>query len=142
MSKVDMKIFEDLKEALFYESMAKLVYDLCLTDGLDHYPTNLIKPKQDGRKWDDPEYRAEWDKYYEDKAAQENQVLEKFGYEYIDGDSSGEGEGEHCYGVFKLGDNLYRASYYYYSHNGHEYDYIVDTLRIVTPSQKTITVYN
>ncbi len=142
MSKVDMKIFEDLKAALFYESMAKLVYDLSTDDGLDYYPSNLTKPAQEGRKWDDPEYRAEWNKYCEDKASQENQVLEKFGYEYVDGDSSGEGGQEECYGVFKLGDSLYKARYYYYSHDGHQYDYIVDTLRIVTPSQKTITVYN
>ena len=140
---VDMKIFEDLKEALFYnESMAELVYNLSLSDSLGYYPSNLIKPDQGSRKWDDETYRAEFKEYWAKKAAQENEVLEKFGYEYVDGDSSGEGGGESCYGVFKLGDNLYKTDYYYHSYDGHDYDYIVDTLRIVTPSQKTITVYN
>jgi hypothetical protein len=62
-------------------------------------------------------------------------------YEHLDSDGGGEGGSEDCYGIFKLGDKIFKAYYTYYSYNGHEYENIVDTLREVTPVQKTVTVY-
>ena len=62
-------------------------------------------------------------------------------YKHLEQEGGGEGGAEYCYGVFKLGDTIYKAEYTYYSHNGHEYSYILDTVREVKPVQKTITVY-
>lgn len=56
-------------------------------------------------------------------------------------EGGGEGEGEYCYGVIKIGDTYLKAEWSYYSYNGCEYDSIFDTLKVVTPKQKTITVY-
>lgn len=64
-----------------------------------------------------------------------------FGFEHIECEGGGEGEGEYCYGVIRLGDMYYKAEWSYYSYNGYEYDYIEDTIKEVTPKQKTITVY-
>lgn len=68
-------------------------------------------------------------------------IPEKFGYELLDSKPGMEGGGEHCHGVFKLDDKIYKAEYYYYSYNGDDFDYITNTLKEVKPVQKTITVY-
>lgn len=62
-------------------------------------------------------------------------------YEHIEQDGGGEGGGEYCYGVFKLNGVIYKAEYSYYSYEGHDIDGIVSTLRVVTPVEKTVTVY-
>lgn len=62
-------------------------------------------------------------------------------YEHIDQEGGGEGGSEYCYGVFKLNDKYFKAEYSYYSYNGYESDYIVDTLKEVVPKEKTIIVY-
>lgn len=67
--------------------------------------------------------------------------LEKFGYKHIEQEGGGEGGAEYCYGVFQLGEKFYKAEYSYYSHQGYEYDYIVNTLTEVRPQEKLITVY-
>ena len=53
----------------------------------------------------------------------------------------GEGGGEYCYGVICINGSYYKAEWFYYSYNGCEYDYILDTIKEVTPVEKTITVY-
>lgn len=65
----------------------------------------------------------------------------KLQYEHLVQEGGGEGGAEYCYGVFKLGDTIYKAEYSYYSHSGHEYWDILYTLQEVKPVQKTITVY-
>lgn len=62
-------------------------------------------------------------------------------YKHLECEGGGEGGSEYCYGVFKLKDKIYKAEYSYYSYHGHDYDYILSTLREVTPIQQTITVY-
>lgn len=68
-------------------------------------------------------------------------ILEEFQYEHLDTEGGGEGGAEYCHGVFKLNDKIFMAEYGYYSHYGHKYDGIKDTLREVHPVEKTITVY-
>ena len=68
-------------------------------------------------------------------------ILLGVGYEVVDGEYGGEGEGEHCYGIIKVNDKFFQASWSYYSYHGCEYDYIEDTIREVKPVEKTITVY-
>ncbi len=63
------------------------------------------------------------------------------GYEYIEGEGGGEGQGEYCYGVFKLGEKFYKAEWSYYSYNGCEIGGIESTLREVEPVEKLVTVY-
>ena len=69
------------------------------------------------------------------------EISEYLNYEHLQQEGGGEGGSEYCYGVFRLGIEIYKAEYSYYSHNGCEYDYILDTLQEVKPVQKTITVY-
>ena len=59
----------------------------------------------------------------------------------IECEGGGEGEGEYCYGVIKIGDVYLKAEWSYYSYNGYEIDYIINTLQVVTTQTKTITVY-
>lgn len=63
------------------------------------------------------------------------------GYNHLSQDGGGEGGSEECEGIFQLKGKTYRAHYSYYSYNGHEYDYIVDTLEEVKPVEKTVTVF-
>lgn len=53
----------------------------------------------------------------------------------------GEGGSEYCEGIFRLGDKHYKVSWSYYSHHGYETDGALDTLKLVTPKEKTIVVY-
>jgi len=70
-----------------------------------------------------------------------DEVAERVNYEHLEQDGGGEGGSEYCYGVFKLKNKTYKAEYSYYSYNGHEYDYILSTLKEVNPVKKTVTVY-
>lgn len=71
--------------------------------------------------------------------------LESIGYEHIEQVGGGEGDGEYVHGIFKLGDKFYRAEWNYYSYHGFggawEYDEMFETLYEVTPTEKTIIVY-
>ena len=68
----------------------------------------------------------------ENSGLQKVQLVEQVG--------GGEGSGEYCYLVLKYEDIFYKISYNYYSYNGYEYDNAM--VKQVTPSQKTITVYD
>lgn len=111
MSKVDMKIFEDLMIKLDgkqdYSGMDGLIYCLC-----------------ENSFWGGTK-----------------DIIKEFGYEQLAQEGGGEGGAEYCFGVFKLGDKVYKAEYRYYSYNGHEFDGISNTLKEVKPKTKTITVY-
>lgn len=63
-------------------------------------------------------------------------------YEHVYTEGGGEGGSEYVEGVFKLKDTFFMTDWRYFSHNGYDYDDALESLRIVTPSEKTITVYN
>lgn len=68
-------------------------------------------------------------------------ILKSVGFEGMEGEYGGEGEGESCYSVIKVNGKFFQASWSYYSYHGCEYDYIESTIREVKPVEKTITVY-
>lgn len=68
-------------------------------------------------------------------------ILDQYDYEWMDGQTGGEGEGEYCYGVIRFQGKYYKAEWSYYSYNGCDYDDIESTVKEVFPKQKTITVY-
>lgn len=67
--------------------------------------------------------------------------LDKFGYKLIEGDFGGEGEGEYCYAVISFQGKFYKGEYSYYSYNGCDFDNLCNSIREVTPKEKTVTVY-
>lgn len=76
-----------------------------------------------------------------DTKAERKAILAQYDYEWMDGQTGEEGEGEYCYGVIRFQGKYYKAEWSYYSYNGCEYDYIADTVKEVFPKEKTITVY-
>jgi len=68
--------------------------------------------------------------------------LEDKGYKHRMQEGGGEGEAEFCEAVFTVGDKNYSCNYAYYSHNGHEFDYILGTLEFVESSTKVVTVWS
>ena len=58
---------------------------------------------------------------------------------HVEQEGGGEGGGEYCYTVFKVGDKFYKVEYNYYSHQGFDTD--CAALYEVTPREQTITVY-
>ena len=51
------------------------------------------------------------------------------------------GGSEYCHGVFEYKGVIYRAEWSYYSYDGHDYDYILNTVEIVKPVQRMVTFY-
>lgn len=62
-------------------------------------------------------------------------------YEHVEDQTGGEGEGEYCYGVFKLGEQHFQVEWSYYSHHGWDYDDIEYTFHEVKPVQKLVTMF-
>lgn len=62
-------------------------------------------------------------------------------YQFIDNEGGGEGGTEYCFGVFKWKGHYFKAEWSYYSYDGYNIDGIFNTLKEVTPKEKTITVY-
>lgn len=126
--KVNVEVFADLKVLFEAEDMSNssFLYELFNGDydelGYDYGLTD-----------------------YNDRRQKQNSLLEKakqsFGYEHVTGEGGSEGGGEYCYGVITFQDKYYKAEWSYYSYNGCDYDYIEDTIREVTPREKTITIY-
>lgn len=143
-NKVDLTVFEELAE-LSNTSLAETVYQLCENDYSFGSSYKFVNPYPDYKTRDtDPEYDTKVALRNEEREAYYKFIEEtkaKYGYEHLVQEGGGEGGSEYCYGVFKLNGKIYKAEYSYYSYNGCEYDDIVDTLREVVPSQKTITVY-
>lgn len=85
----------------------------------------------------------EWEKV-ENQYDKFEKYLETKGYIYkhlYRSDSGGEGRGEYCQGVFSLNGIAYSVEWSYYSFQGYRYDGASETLRVVKPTQKTITIY-
>lgn len=78
---------------------------------------------------------------YKQAEVRVSDYLSERGYELLETDGGGEGGTEYCYGVIKLGDEHYKAEWAYYSYSGCEYDNIENTVKLVTPKEKTVTVY-
>lgn len=68
-------------------------------------------------------------------------IMDSDRYKHLDAETGGEGAVEHCYGVFSIDGVIYKAEWSYYSYDGWCYDGIESTLRVVTPKEKTITIY-
>tara|TARA_R110000851_G_scaffold113976_1_gene238844 strand:- start:22 stop:1191 length:1170 start_codon:yes stop_codon:yes gene_type:complete len=135
MSNVDIKVFEDFMEAESdYTDLKELVYNMC--EGSVYFNGGVEYPSRDAEDRD-----AELAVYHKAQADAEQAGLLRTGYEHLSQEGGGEGGSEYCEGVFKLSGKIYKAEYSYYSHDGHDTDYILDTLREVTPVVKTITVY-
>ena len=131
MSEVDLKVFKDLMAAgirSIYldedveadgEDLDSVIFKLCENNfgGIINIPYSDDKQYQSTLK----SLKEEWD------------------YKHLAG--GGEGAAEYCYGVFRLKGVVYKAEYSYYSYEGHDYDGIVDTLKIVKPVEKTIVVW-
>ena len=122
MSEVDLKVFKELiKASGKSQDLADLVFSLC-----EGYFRDVLYIKYEGP----------------DQYANTLQTLkEEWDYEHLDQEGGGEGGEEYCYGVFRLKGVVYKAEYSYYSHQGHNYDGIIDTLKIVKPIEKTIIVW-
>lgn len=147
MSKVDLKVFEEAAELLGYENTKDFVYSCCEGDvnlGVGYEFTNDY-PLYSLSRTDKVEYDRQYELYINERdtsyQSHVDNIREQLGYEHLDQEGGGEGGSEYCYGVFKLKGKVYRAEYSYYSYHGHEFDYILDTLKEVKPVQKTITVW-
>lgn len=144
MAKVDLKVFKDLRELLgnneVYEDFNYFIYCLCGGDlSISDEVLGVTYPTCGDRKYTDPSWRQELDAYYKEREQAKSKL--EIPYKHLEQEGGGEGGSEYCYGVFQLGDKIYRAEYSYYSHHGHEYDYILDTLKEVKPVEKKITTY-
>jgi len=130
MSEVDLKVFKDLMAVGISsrdpnedaeEDLDYVIHKLCENNfgGIINIPCNDYKQYQSEIK----ALEKEWD------------------YEHLTQEGGGEGGSEYCYGVFRLKGVVYKAEYNYYSHEGDNYDGIVDTLKVVKPVEKTIVVW-
>ena len=140
-------MFEEMKEAFGYNDIDDLVYALCENE------VNFGSGYVFENKYPEYSLRSEdldlYNSLYELRIKENNEKYypyiqskkDEWGYEHLQQEGGGEGGSEYCYGVFRLGDKIYKAEYSYYSYNGHEYDGIYHTLKEVKPVQKTITVY-
>ena len=146
MSQVDLSVFEEMNEIMSTDYSYSGRYDLntfvyALCEGevfVSDEESGIIRPDKGDREWHDPAYQSELDIYWDAKKKYLNDVI---GYTHLEQEGGGEGGSEYCYGVFELKGKIYKAEYQYYSHHGHEYDSILDTLQEVKPVEKTITVY-
>lgn len=81
------------------------------------------------------------DNDYTARRAYITEFMKQFDYQQMEGSYGGEGEGEQCCSVIRLGDQYFSAEWTYYSYNGCEYDGIEHSVHEVFPEQVTITVY-
>ena len=141
MSKLDLSVFEEFKEALGNDdSLDCFVYSMCAGD-VSYQNEDLEYPERGDRTWSDESWKKEYAEYRDTQAKFEEEFFSKYGYEHLEQEGGGEGGSEYCYGVFSLGGKTYKAEYSYYSYHGHDYDCILDTLREVKPVQKMVTFY-
>lgn len=65
--------------------------------------------------------------------------FEDIGVKLVGQDGGGEGGAEDCYSVLEIDGVFYKVFYSYYSHHGYEFDYA--SVKVVTPKEKLVTVY-
>lgn len=121
MSKVDLSIFADFIEKYAEDrDGSSYIYGSLFNGDLDCF--NLP---------------SSWK-----NSAERQAILDEYDYEFMEGDTGGEGEGEYCYGVIRFRGNYYKAEWSYYSYNGCDYDNITSTIREVFPKQVMVTQYS
>lgn len=133
----DKTIFHEIAQNLNC-SVDELVYSMCEGCGIEEA---VEVPEITYPMGGD---RAKIQKYWEKRKKLVSEKIKNSGieeYKHLQQEGGGEGGAEYCFGIFKLNGKIYRAEYSYYSHHGHEYDDIINTVREVKPVQKTITVY-
>ena len=120
MSKVDLSVFQEFAEKYGRDGEVDsgFLYEL-FNGALDDFDLPS--------SWKNP--------------AERQAILDQYGYEALEGDYGGEGEGEYCYGVIRFQGKYYKAEWSYYSYNGCGYDDIESTVKEVVPKEKTIIVY-
>lgn len=121
MSKVDLSVFQEFAEKYWREDEvdSRFLYQLFSGDFDDfNLPYNWGETK-----------------------TERQEILKSYDYEWMEGDTGGEGEGEYCYSVIRFQGKFYKAEWSYYSYNGCEYDYIADTVKQVFPKEKLVIVY-
>ena len=123
MSKVDLRVFEALREAGGSEDNE--------LDSIIHYLA----------EGDLGEAVVAYNGDYEDYASRRDALAKEWDYELLEQEGGGEGNGEYAYGVFRLKGVVYKAEWSYYSYSGSDYDGIEDTLKIVKPVEKLVTVW-
>ena len=140
---VDLTEIEAFKEVVdSSENMIGFVYNLANGDVyFSSDKCSVPAPDRGNRTWNDESYRAEYEVWREIHDKEEQEFLDKFGYKHCMQEGGGEGGAEDCEGVFKLGDKYYHTYWTYRSHDGSDYDDIVDHLSYVTPAERKVTVY-
>lgn len=124
MSKVDLTVFDAMYEDLASDlSKEQFFYELFNGD------------------LDEVGYESDNSLSWREISDIRDKKLEAYGFEHIATEGGGEGGGEYCYGIIKFKDKYYKAEWSYYSYNGCDYDYIVNTIKEVKPKEKTIIVY-
>lgn len=148
MSDEALKIVEEWFESVGEECDSERIYYIFNGDLLPMFSGKVDEPTLTypsySSKNTDPDYQTKYQAYCHERDTLRGQrvaLLAESGYEHVECEGGGEGEGEYCYGVIKIGDKYLKAEWSYYSYNGCEYDYIKDTIKFVTPTTKTITVY-
>lgn len=68
-------------------------------------------------------------------------IKEELGYKLIEQDGGGESGAEDCSSVFTLGGHIFKSFYSYRSYDGFEFYKILDTIKLVKPVEKLVTVY-
>ena len=66
---------------------------------------------------------------------------DQYKYKHIDKDGGGEGGGEYVECIFQIEDKYIHTNFNYYSYDGYEYDYILDSAAFVKPVQEMTTVF-
>lgn len=97
-------------------------------DQLKEDITAYIKPYRDNE--------AEWSDY--EILLDDADFVDHAPFEFIEQEGGGEGGAEHCWSVFKFKDVFYKATFSYASYAGYDF---YDDFYIVSPKEKTITVY-
>lgn len=70
------------------------------------------------------------------------ELKDSVNHKVMEYEGGGEGEGEYCHSIIRVNGKFFKAEWSYYSYQGCDYEYINDTIKEVTPSEKTITVYS
>lgn len=84
-------------------------------------------------------FSSEWEEEWSEDDILQGDFPENRCVEFIEQEGGGEGGSEDCYSVIKVGGVYYKITYSYFSHHGFETEYA--EVFVVTPKEKTITVY-
>lgn len=146
MSKVDMSVFEDVLE-VYEEGISSMLFNMCEGDfsvTLDSFKEYPPFPNYSLKESDPELYKEQYTAYQEVREHNnklERAYMEFIGYKHLEQEGGDTGGAEGCHGVFSFKGKYYRCHYSYYSYDGHQYDYIEDTIQEVKPVEKVVIVY-